>query len=381
MMPCKRGRRSGVAALMVSALFLNGCKREQRAAAEEGGRPVTTIGPETIAVADSTVLQTGPVLSGSLSPAREAQVRAEIAGTVLETFVEPGQRVRRGTLLARIDDRAVRDSYLSAKSSVRSAEQALQLARRNAERSERLAQAGALAERERESSASAAANAEAALAEAQARLATAAKELAYTQVRAPIEGVVSDRQATGGDVVQTGNALFTIVDPRSLELAGTVPAEAVGQLKPGAPVEFTVAGYPGRTFRGTLDRVNPTADPATRQVRVYATLPNADQGLVAGLFAEGRVGTDRRKTLMVPLSAVDQRGVTPTVLVIRGGTAEQQGVELGVREAATDRIEVRAGLQSGDTVLIGAATAIVPGTAVRVAGEAVSDTSAVSGER
>jgi RND family efflux transporter MFP subunit len=381
MMPCKRGRRSGVAALMVSALFLNGCKREQRAAAEEGGRPVTTMGPETIAVADSTVLQTGPVLSGSLSPAREAQVRAEIAGTVLETFVEPGQRVRRGTLLARIDDRAVRDSYLSAKSSVRSAEQALQLARRNAERSERLAQAGALAERERESSASAAANAEAALAEAQARLATAAKELAYTQVRAPIEGVVSERQATGGDVVQTGNALFTIVDPRSLELAGTVPAEAVGQLKPGAPVEFTVAGYPGRTFRGTLDRVNPTADPATRQVRVYATLPNADQGLVAGLFAEGRVGTDRRKTLMVPLSAVDQRGVTPTVLVLRGGKAEQQGVELGVREAATDRIEVRAGLQSGDTVLIGAATAIVPGTAVRVAGEAVSDTSAVSGER
>lgn len=381
MMPCKRGRRSGVAALMVSALFLNGCKREQRAAAEEGGRPVTTIGPETIAVADSTVLQTGPVLSGSLSPAREAQVRAEIAGTVLETFVEPGQRVRRGTLLARIDDRAVRDSYLSAKSSVRSAEQALQLARRNAERSERLAQAGALAEREREASASAAANAEAALAEAQARLATAAKELAYTQVRAPIEGVVSERQATGGDVVQTGNALFTIVDPRSLELAGTVPAEAVGQLKPGAPVEFTVAGYPGRTFRGTLDRVNPTADPATRQVRVYATLPNADQGLVAGLFAEGRVGTDRRKTLMVPLSAVDQRGVTPTVLVLRGGKAEQQGVELGVREAATDRIEVRAGLQSGDTVLIGAATAIVPGTAVRVAGEAVSDTSAVSGER
>ena len=381
MMPCPSGRLPGLAALMVGALFLNGCKREQRAAAEEGGRRITTVGPETIAVVDSTVLQTGPVLSGSLSPAREARVRAEIAGTVLETFVEPGQRVKRGTLLARIDDRAVRDSYLSAKSSVRSAEQALQLARRNAERSERLAQAGALAEREREASASAAANAEAALADAQARLASAAKELAYTQVRAPIEGVVSERQATGGDVVQTGNALFTIVDPSSLELVGTVPAEAVGQLKPGAPVEFTVAGYPGRPFSGTLDRVNPTADPATRQVRVYATLPNTDQGLVAGLFAEGRVGTDRRKTLLVPLSAVDQRGVTPTVLVIRGGKAEQQGVELGVREAATERIEVRAGLQSGDTVLIGAATAIVPGTAVRVAGEAVSDTSAVSGER
>lgn len=375
-------RLSSVVVLMASAFLLNGCRREPGAAAEEGGRPVTTLGPETIVVADSTILQTGPVLSGSLTPAREARVRAEVAGTVLETFVEPGQRVKRGTLLGRIDDRAVRDSYISAKASVRSAEQALQVARRNAERSERLAQAGAVAERDREAAVSAAASAEATLADAEARRASAAKQLAYTQVRAPIDGVVSERQATEGDVVQTGNPLFTIVDPRSLELEGTVPAEAVGQLKPGAPVEFMVAGYPGRTFTGTLDRINPTADRATRQVRVYATLPNADQGLVAGLFAEGRIGTDRRKALLVPLSAVDQRGVTPTVLILRGGKAEQQGVELGVREAATDRSEIRAGLRSGDTVLIGAATAIVPGTAIRVSGDGFgSDTNGVSGER
>jgi RND family efflux transporter MFP subunit len=355
-----------LSAALGGLLALGGCGRERGAEAEEAGTPVTVVGAETIAVADSTVLRTGPVLSGSLRPAREAQVRAEVAGAVLETFVEPGQRVKRGTLLGRIDGRAVRDSYLSARAGVRSAEQALQVARRDAERSERLAAAGAVAERDREAAASAAASAEAALADAQARLASAAKELAYTQVRSPIDGVVSERQAKAGDVVQTGNALFTIMDPRSLELEGTVPAEAVGQLTQGAPVEFTVAGYPGRTFRGTLDRINPTADPATRQVRVYATLPNAEQSLVAGLFAEGRVGTADRKTLLVPLSAVDQRGVTPTVLVVRGGRVEQQGVELGIRDAATDRIEVRAGLQAGDTVLVGAATAIVPGTPVRV---------------
>jgi membrane fusion protein, multidrug efflux system len=376
MMPCRRlGASSALAILGGVVLFIGGCDRNRGAEAEEASTPATIIGAETIAVADSTILRTGPVLSGSLSPAREAQVRAEIAGRVLQTFVEPGQSVKRGTLLGRIDDRAVRDSYLSARAGVRSAEQVLQVARRNAERSERLAQAGALAERDREEAASAAANAEAALADAQARLALASKQLAYTEVRSPITGVVSERQATAGDVVQTGNPLFTVVDPRSLELEGTVPAEAVGLLEPGAPVEFTVAGYPGRAFSGTLDRINPTADPATRQVRVYATLPNPEQGLVGGLFAEGRIGTDRRKTLLVPLSAVDQRGIAPTVLVLRGGRAEQQAVELGVRETATDRIEIRAGLQAGDTVLIGAATAIVPGTPVRVAGEAASSDS------
>ena len=298
-------------------------------------------------------------------PERHADVRAEVAGTVLETYVEPGQRVQRGTLLGRIDDRAVRDSYLSARAAVRSAQQSLQVARRNAERNERLAAAGAVAERDREAATSSAASAEAGYADAQARLALAEKQLAYTQIRSPLAGVVSERQATAGDVVQTGDPLFAVVDPRSLELEGTVPAEEVGKLRPGAPVEFTVTGYGERTFAGRVDRVNPAADPATRQVRVYVTIPNTDQGLVAGLFAEGRVGTDRRKALLVPTSAVDQRGVTPTVLVVRAGRVEQQGVELGMRDAATDRVEIRTGVQAGDTVLVGAATATVPGTPVR----------------
>jgi RND family efflux transporter MFP subunit len=360
-------RAHPIAALVLAGLLpLGGCKREPSAQAEEGGRPVMAVGAESVVIVDSTVLHSGPVVSGALTPERKAEVRAEVAGTVLETFVEPGQRVKRGTLLGRIDDRAVRDSYLSAKAAVRSAEQNLQVAKRNAERNERLAAAGAIAERDRETAAWNATNAEATLADAHARLASAQKELAYTQVRSPIDGVVSERQATGGDVVQTGNPLFTVVDPRSLQLEGTVAAEHVGKLQPGAPVAFTVSGYPGRTFNGVVDRINPAADPATRQVRVYAKIPNADQGLVAGLFAEGRIGTDRRSVLLVPISAVDQRGVTPTVLVVRGGRVEQQGVELGVRDAATDRLEIRAGLQAGDTVLVGAATAIVPGTAVRV---------------
>ncbi len=356
-------------ALVLVLTLATGCDREPRAAAEEAGTPVTVIGAETVVTVDSTLLRTGPVVSGALTPERQADVRAEVAGTVLETFAEPGQRVKHGAVLARIDDRAVRDSYLSAKAGVRSAEQNVQVAQRNAERNERLAAAGAISERERETSAWTATNAEATLADAKARLASASEELGHTTIRSPIDGVVSERQATAGDVVQTGDPVFTVVDPRSLELEGTVAAEQVGKLQPGAPVEFTVSGYPDRTFKGTIDRINPAADPATRQVRVYATLPNLERGLVAGLFAEGRIGTDSRKVLLVPISAVDQRGVTPMILVVRNGRVEQQGVELGVRDPATDRIEIRAGLQAGDTVLVGAATAIVPGTAVQVSGE------------
>ncbi|MGH7631360.1 MAG: biotin/lipoyl-binding protein, partial [Gemmatimonadales bacterium] len=142
-------------AALAGVLVLSGCNRERGAEAEEAGTAVTIIGAETVVVVDSTLLRAGPAVSGTLAPEREADVRAEVAGTVLETFVEPGQRVKRGTLLGRIDDRAVRDSYLSAKAAVRSAEQTAQVARRNAERNDRLAAAGAVAERDREAATSA----------------------------------------------------------------------------------------------------------------------------------------------------------------------------------------------------------------------------------
>ena len=142
-----------------------------------------TIGAENIAVARLAELRSGPSISGSLQPRTEARVRAEIGGPVKRTFADEGQRVRGGALLAQLDDAAVRDAYLSAKSAVRSAETSLQNAQRNLERSTRLEQAGALPERDLETAQLNATNAEGALADARARLASAAKQLGQTVVR------------------------------------------------------------------------------------------------------------------------------------------------------------------------------------------------------
>lgn len=350
-----------------------GCRKSPDANAEQPTGSLTIIGRQSIVVLDSVTLKSGPAVSGTLVAEREARVRAEVVGTVLATYVEQGQRVDKGALLARIDDRAVEDAYLSAKSQVRSAELALEVAKRNLERSQRLAEAGAIADRDLETATWNAANAEAQLADARARLASAEKQVQYTTVRAPFAGVVSERSASAGDVVQSGGAVYTIVDPTSLRLEGTVPADQIGQLERGSPVEFTVSGYPGKIFNGRIDRINPTADPATRQVRVYVTVPNADGKLVAGLYAEGRVGTAVRRTLVAPLSAVDQRGVSPTVLRIRQGRVEQVQVQLGVKDGAQDQIELRAGVAAGDTILLGNAGGVVPGTAVRVTGGEASE--------
>lgn len=352
-------------ALAVGALALAGCKGEDKASATPAAEPVVSIGPENISVVELSELRSGPAISGTLEPRRAATVRAEVSGSVLRTLAEAGQRVKRGALVATLDDVAVRDAYLSARSAVRSAESALDLARRNADRAERLSQAGAIAERDLESARWNATNAEGALADARARLASAGEQLENTRVRAPFDGIVSERQVDAGDVVQVGAALFAIVDPRSLRLEASVPAAQLGRLRVGTPVEFSLSGM-DRRITGRIERINPVVDPATRQVPIYVDIPNVDQALAAGLFAEGRVATDTKRAVAVPVSAVDSRGTTPTLHLIKRGRVAEVPVQLGVRDEAAELIEVLAGVAAGDTVLLGSAQGVTAGSRVQV---------------
>ena len=350
--------------LVATALFGSGCgaKGETPAAAP----PAVTIGPENVAVVERIELRVGPTISGDLEPSREATLRAELTAPVKEIFAEQGEEVAAGKLLARLDDIALRDGLASAQATERTAAANLKLARRNAERTARLAGAGAIPDRELENATWTVSNAEASLADARARLATAEQQVRRTEIRAPFTGIISERQADLGDVVQSGTALFTIVDPSSMRLNAAVPAEQLASLRVGTPVSFVVTGYEGRTFTGRIERINPAADPATRQIRIYVTMPNAGRSLVAGLYAEGRVATETRTSIVVPAAAVDRRGIRPYVVRLKGGVVERVEVELGLIDEAQERVEVLTGLADGDTILLGGARGISPGTSVRV---------------
>ena len=358
-------------AVLLGAAALTGCKGKQADTGMAAADPVVLIGRENLAVADLKELRSGPAVSGTLEPKVEARVRSEIMGPVQRTYVDEGQRVRQGVMLARINDNSVRDAYLSARSAVRTAESALQNAQRNAERASRLAQAGALPERDLETALQTQTNAEGALADARARLASAQKQLANTEVRSPINGVVSERQVAAGDVVQVGGAMFTIVDLKTLRLEATVPVEEIDRLKVGTPVEFGVSGF-NRRFTGRIERINPAVDPATRQVRIYVAVPNAEEALVAGLFAEGRVATDARRAVAVPVSAVDRRGTSPVIHRIKGGKVDVVPVQLGVQDEAAELVEIHSGVGQGDTVLLGSAQAVTEGSPVRITQDEVS---------
>jgi RND family efflux transporter MFP subunit len=365
-MSSQRALLRGSVLLAVTAAALTGCRGDNEANAEENNTPVVDVGVENVAVAEQTMLRVGPLLSGSLEPAREADVRAEVSGTVVQSLADNGQAVQKGQLLARIDDTAIRDQWLSARSLVTSAQNAANVARRDEERAKRLAEAGAVAERDLDAARQARIAAEAQLEDARARLSLAQRQLDNTQIRAPFAGLVSERAASAGDVVQPGSEMFTVVDPSSMRLEASVPAEALTALRVGDPVEFSVNAYPDRTFTGRVERINPAADPNTRQVRIYVAIPNVGGRLVAGLFAEGRVATDARSAVVAPQNAIDVRGLRPTAVRVKNGRAERVEVELGLEDDATERVEIRSGLAAGDTLLVGAALGVTPGSQVRV---------------
>jgi RND family efflux transporter MFP subunit len=356
-------RRTLAVAALAAATWGMSCKKEAPAA--PAAPPPTVVQAESLATVTAARLETGPVLSGSLRADQEATVRAEVAGSVLATMAEEGQRVERGAVLARIDAAVAREQDLSARSALRSAEQQLEVARRNAERAEALLKSGALPPREAETARWNVTQSEAMLADAKARQALAGEQLAKTTVRAPFAGLVSRRSVRAGDTVAPGAELFTIVDPRVLRLEATVPADRFSELTVGAPVVVHPNGSRDG-FAGVIDRINPVADPVTRQIAVYATLPNADGRLVSGVFVEGRVATTARDVPSLPRTAIDRTGTVPTVLAVRQGKVERVEVKLGLEDEVSERVEVVAGLTAGDQVLVGPARSLAPGTAVEI---------------
>ena len=352
------------ASLLALALVLAACGKEKPAVASTAPT-AQTIGPENIAVATTDTLRSGPAISGTLVADREARIRAEVSGAVLQTFVDAGQRVAAGTTLARIDAGVLEEQALSARSGLAQATVAADQASRELKRAKTLAAAGAIAERDVEGAERADLAAQAQLAEAKSRVSMVEKNLRSATIRAPFAGIIAEKSVSPGDIVAPGAALFTVIDPRSLKVEASVPTSALADVRVGAPVIFTVNGS-DRQLEGRITRVSPMVDPQTKQVGLLATVPNAQNALVAGLFVEGRVASEKRVGVLVPEKAVDQTGIAAVVMRLKSGKVERVEVQLGVRDEGAETLEIRSGLAGGDTVLLGAARGISVGSMVVV---------------
>lgn len=360
-----RARGVWLLAVVLSAGACGGADTD--ASATESTATAIRLGPEDVAVARTIELGSGVTLRGSLEPAQTVTVRSQVGGTVRNLRVDRGSPVSRGQVLAVIEAAGVQSQATGAEAQVAAAEAAVALARRRLEGARTLRAAGAISEIDFRSAEANFEAAQAQLAAARAQAATAGEAARRATVTAPLTGSVSERFVEDGEAVGANDNLLSVVDTRVLELDGQVGIEDAQRVRPGQPVVFTLDASPGQEHRGRVVRVDPRADPGTRQVGVSVQMPNADGRIIAGQFARGRVitGTATR-TVAVPVTAVRDTGLAAHVFVIEGGRLVRRAVTLGARDDAAGLVGISAGVRDGERVLASPAPGTSEGTPVTV---------------
>jgi membrane fusion protein (multidrug efflux system) len=325
------------------------------------------VAKEDVLTMSNQALASGPVVIGTIQAERKADLRAEVGAVVMQVLKENGDVVKKGDVLVRLDETAIRDNLQSAEDSAKNASLALEQAERQVQRLKTLRASGMTSMQALDD---AELRRNAALSEvssAKARATSARQQLQRTSIRAPFDGVVSERKVSAGDTAAPGKELLKVIDPTSMRFAGRVSADKISQIKSGQKVSFRVNGYSGQVFSGQVQRIDVAANDVTRQVEVLVKFSDANQPRVSGLYAEGNIESEAVAALMLPEQAIVRSGDTAHVWTVKGKTLTKVAVVLGKRDQRTGEYEIRQGLNSGDTVMRSPTSKLKEGQTVEMA--------------
>jgi HlyD family secretion protein len=329
-------------------------------------------------------------VSGTLVAREEAQVAARIDGlTITELHAEDGDRVKAGQVLARLD-RSQLDALMAqndaatkradaaidqARSLIAQSQAQVQFSNADFERAHKL-EAGIM-------SASTVEQREMAMKTAQAQLAAAQNALGVaeadrksrdaerqelevridrTEVKAPVSGIVSRRSAKLGAAASTsGEPLFRIIEDGAVDLEADVPQQTLAKLAFGMPAQLKLPGVDG-PVSGRVRLVNQEVDKGSRTGKVRIALDDPSRAHI-GAFASGQVELARREGVGVPATALEQDGDEARLDVVHDGKVEVRQVKAGIADGGW--VEIRFGVDSGESVVARAAAFLRPGDRVR----------------
>jgi RND family efflux transporter MFP subunit len=347
--PGRAGRALG--ALALAALALGGCGDSRAETPQRegpggmGAERAVPVAAEVVAPREMEVMLRG---SANLRALAQVEVVPKQTGVIARILAEEGQVVRAGAALAVLDSE---EWELQARQS----EARARAARDAAARAVQLQGQGLISDQEVERLQSDALVAEADLDLARLRVRNAV-------IAAPIAGVVTHRDVERGQLVNSSTPSFRVADLSRLEAVLAVPEREAGRVQPGQAARVRIEGRPA--VQGRVTRVRPVVDPGSGTVQVVIEV-DPEQGLRPGQFVNVDVVTETlegRYTL--PRTAVLVDGAAPRVFVVSGGRAMEREVTLGVSQA--ERVEIRGGVATGDTVVVVGQDNLRPGVAVNL---------------
>ena len=344
-----RHLKIGLVALLLTTFLTSGC-------GQSGGNngPRKAQAPKVV-VAEVKSQAIIPYIKavGSLEAKERVEIAAEVDGPVEGILFEEGDLIPEGQLLFCVDK-----SVLTAL--VEQAIPALDLAKRNLQRTKTLVRSKTATKQELD-------EAQQAFDTAQATLNLRRRQLERACVKAPFSGRLGKRLVSKGQFVSRGDVLVTLVDEAHIKANITVPEKEVSKVELGQRVELTVAAYKGRIFNGVVSFISPELDAATRLLTVSADVDNKSLELKAGMFCKAKLITgDKREVLVVPDAALLVEGnATRVVAVDKDGKANFTEIEVG--KHLDGYVEVMSGLALGDRVVIEGLQKVRAGAEVDVA--------------
>ncbi len=304
--------------------------------------------------------------TANLEAPADAQVVAKTSGVMLQLLAEEGDQVKAGQVLARLDPERVRLEAARAEATMRRLEN-------NYRRSQELfgrklvsAEANDQLRYEYES--------------AKAAWELTKLELSYTAITAPISGVIAQRMAKPGNLIQANSAVFRIVDNSRLEAVLNLPEREMATMKAGLPIQMVVDALPGKVFQGNVGRISPVVDSSSGTFRVVGVF-TSNELLRPGMFGRLQIVYDQRaEVLTVPRLALLEEGADAAVFVVRGegetSKAERKNVTLG--HINGEFAEIVTGLSEGERVVTAGKVAIRDGARINVLGDPVGKKNADS---
>jgi len=308
--------------------------------------------------------------TGTIEAVTKINITPEVGGKIARIYVQAGDRVAQGQLVAELETESIRLQLKQAQAGVAVTEAAYTDALRNKERMDRLIKENAVSEMQREKIQLAYDAAAAQLEQAQAGLNMARHALDVSLMKAPFAGVVASKNAEVGDVINPmmggfgggAGGVLTLMDYSKVKLAVAISSEDIGRIRKGQEVILRVGAFPGRDFHGSVRVVNLTADPLNKKFGVEAVFDNPDAALRPGTFGDLVFEVESHENaLVVPQTAVLENTY---VFVVEGGKAVKKTVTLGIQN--TTMIEVLNGLAVGDQVIVEGNYGLEEGAAVQI---------------
>ena len=346
---------AGLAVVVVAVLWLSGGFGERIApVSTEIASPLASDGA-SVAQVDRSVTAVTEWASGAVASSVQTEVSSQIMARIEEVRVTAGEAVQAGQTLVVLDRQEPLARAAQARQALAAAQARLDLAESELDRVEQLFDRNVVARQRLDLATADFTGAKADVDRLERALDAVETALAYTEIRAPTQGVVVDRLAEPGEMASPGLPLLRIYDPAALRVEVPVRESLAVRLATGQRLGVEVPAR-GATFDGTIEEIVPFAEPGARTLLVKVGLPG-DPRLYAGLFARVAIPAGQRERLLVPSAAISRVGQLDFVTTVG---AERQlrrrFVTLG-ESIADDRIEVLSGLAAGDVVLLPPATA------------------------